>query len=428
MSKAPFISIVLPTRDRPELVKQCLLCIKNQEFADFEVIISDNPLSKSCEAIVAPYLSDKRFRYYKTDKPLAMPDNWEFAVTFATGDYIAVINEKFMFRPDAFSVIKKIADQNQPDILTWQFDHFELTDYDSVLGDYHPLLKPVNPEYYAAADELKRRLDFIEPLYSRYVLEKNDRGKIYSGCVKRQVVEKIKNIYGRMFMPLSPDFSSMICCLSQSDVCVDIGQSLMLLVRGKNISHGTNTKKSISTILEFLKEINSDFKQYSDSMVIPGFGVGHTVSIASDYQTIMNVSKQGCLSNITLNKAAVLGWAKLELEYVDDWAGYNKSDFLSVLELYGSRLSADDLATSEYIKEVCELHKQPCPREIYHSGLTKVDYFIEGISAERLAELHWIEHIALPRRGVSLEAMTISEAIDYFYKYNQVTSRMLGLN
>jgi hypothetical protein len=428
MSKAPFISIVLPTRDRPELVKQCLLCIKNQDFADFEVIISDNPLSKSCESVVAPYLSDKRFRYYKTDKPLAMPENWEFAATFATGDYITVINEKFMFRPDALSVIKKMAEQKKPDILSWQFDYFELTDHEKIMGDYHPLLKPAHPEYYSAAEELKRRLDFFEPINSRYFLEKNYRGKIYSGCVRREVFEKVKNLYGRVFMPLSPDFTSMLCCLSQSNLCLDINQNLMLLVRGKDISHGTNTKKSISTIIEFLNEINSDFKRYSDSMVIPGFGVGHTVSIASDYQTIMDISKEGHLSNIAINKAAVLGWARLELEYVEDWAGYNKSDFLSVLDSYGSHLSAEELATSDLIRGFSEKHMQPSPREIYHSGLTKVDYFIEGISAERLAELHWIEHIALPRRGVSPEAMTVSQAIDYFYKYNQITHRMLGIN
>lgn len=428
MSSTPFLSIVLPTRDRPQLVRQCLTYIKLQDFQNYEVIISDNALISSCCEEVAPFLDDPRFKYIRPAHPLSMSDHWEYAIAFATGDYIAVISEKFIFRQDAFSILNKLAVNKQPDILSWQYDFFELTDNQRMLGSYHPLLKPVVPECYSAADELKRRLDFIEPMFSRYKQEKNCYGKIYSGCVRRHIVETTKNIFGRVFTPFSPDFTSMICFLSQSDLCLDVGQSLMLLVSGEGISNGVKTRTSIGTIINLLEESNSNFEQYCNTMIIPGFGVGHSVSIASDYQTIMNISKHGHLSNLIINKEAVLAWAKLELEYVEDWAGYNKSDFLSTLEVYESQLPIDALATSDLIKDVNEQHKLPSSREIYHSGLKKVDYFIDGISAERLAELHWIEHIALPRRSVSPEAMTVGDAISYLYKYNQAATRMLRVN
>lgn len=428
MSKSPFLSIVLPTRDRPKLVEQCLACIKAQDFQDYEVIISDNALAESCYDVVAPFLTDLRFKYVRPLQPLSMTDNWEYAISFATGDYIAMISEKFMFRPDAFSVLKELAAFHEPDIMTWQYDHFELTDGQSILGNYHPLLKPVVPQQYAAADELKRRLDFTEPLFSRYQQEKNSYGKIYSGCVKRQITEQVRSIFGRVFTPLSPDFTSMLCFLSQSERCLDIGQSLMLLVSGHGISNGSDTRKSIGTIVSLLNQSHAEFEKYCQAMIIPGFGVGHSVSIASDYQKVLNISQSGHLATLQLNKAAILGWARLDLGYVEDWAGYHKSDFLAALAKFESQLSADERLTAESVVAVHEYHLCPSPREIYHSGLTKVDYFLDGITAAQLAELHWQQKIALPRRNVGLTALSVRQAVDYLHQYNKASMQFLGLS
>jgi hypothetical protein len=162
--------------------------------------------------------------------------------------------------------------------------------------------------------------------------------------------------------------------------------------------------------------------------VIPGFGIGHSVAIATDYDQILNASKSGHLKYLKLNKAAVLGWAQLEIEHVEDWAGYKKSDFLAVLDSFKSQLSLAELAVVEQINEVNLLNRRPSPNEIYHSGLKKVDYFIDGIRPEELAALHWQEHIALPRRNVGNADLTVAEAISYFYLYNQATNQMLGFN
>ena len=325
-------------------------------------------------------------------------------------------------------MLKELAAVHDPDIMTWQYDHFELTDMQLMMGSYHPLLKPVAPQQYNAADELKRRLDFTEPLFSRYKQEKNSYGKIYCGCVKRQIVEKVKSIFGCVFTPLSPDFTSMLCFLSQSEQCMDIGQSLMLLVSGHGISNGSETRRSIGTIVSLLNQSHAEFEKYCQAMIIPGFGVGHSVSIASDYQKVLNVSQSGHLATLQLNKAAILGWARLDLGYVEDWAGYHKSDFLAALALFESQLSADELLTAESVVAIHEYHLQPSPREIYHSGLTKVDYFTDGITAAQLAELHWQQRIALPRRNVSLAALSVSAAVDYLYQYNRTSMQLLGLS
>ena len=58
MNYKPFLSFVLPTRDRPQLLEKCLHYLKSQLSDDFEVIISDNSIIKPCKDEVSPYLSD----------------------------------------------------------------------------------------------------------------------------------------------------------------------------------------------------------------------------------------------------------------------------------------------------------------------------------------------------------------------------------
>ncbi|WP_346993498.1 glycosyltransferase [Alteromonas gracilis] len=231
MKSNPFISFVLPTRDRPDLIYKCLSFLKAQECEDFEVIIADNSVVESCEEKVACFLKDTRFQYKKAPSSLSMPDNWDFAIENAVGEYITVINEKFMFHPKAVGYIKSLSSKYElPDILSWQFEHFILSNSNPHLGDYHPLLKTVEPELYSAVEELERRFSFKEPLFSRHTQEKNGYGKIYSGAVKRGVVQKVKQVYGRVFLPMSPDFTSMVCFLNLSEVCLDLGRCLMLVV------------------------------------------------------------------------------------------------------------------------------------------------------------------------------------------------------
>ena len=57
---SPFISIVLPTRDRPQFVAYSLASLANQNFKNFEVIVVDNFIEHSCVAEFEPYQNDAK--------------------------------------------------------------------------------------------------------------------------------------------------------------------------------------------------------------------------------------------------------------------------------------------------------------------------------------------------------------------------------
>ena len=59
-----FLSIVCPTKDRPECVRILLNSLKNQTNLDFKIIISDNPNQITCKSVIENFLNyDIDIRY-----------------------------------------------------------------------------------------------------------------------------------------------------------------------------------------------------------------------------------------------------------------------------------------------------------------------------------------------------------------------------
>lgn len=65
LADAPFISVVVCTRDRPEQIKKCLNRLAGQEYPRFEVVVVDNaPTSDALRYVVEGHASDRtEFRY-----------------------------------------------------------------------------------------------------------------------------------------------------------------------------------------------------------------------------------------------------------------------------------------------------------------------------------------------------------------------------
>lgn len=61
----PAVTIVLPVYNRRATVARALDSIRGQSFSDYEVIIVDDGSTDGSDKIIAPYLQDWRFRYFK---------------------------------------------------------------------------------------------------------------------------------------------------------------------------------------------------------------------------------------------------------------------------------------------------------------------------------------------------------------------------
>ena len=73
--------------------------LKNQTLKDIEVLLIDADTSDGTTEIMKNYLSDKRFRYYRTDNDsISMARNK--GIEEATGKYIAFADKNVIFSTD----------------------------------------------------------------------------------------------------------------------------------------------------------------------------------------------------------------------------------------------------------------------------------------------------------------------------------------
>jgi len=92
MSKESFFSVVIPTRNRAHLLSGALQSALQQDFDDYEIVVSDN-CSQDNTAQVVKDLQTSRVSYVRVDRPLPMPDHWEFALDQARGQYVTFLSD-----------------------------------------------------------------------------------------------------------------------------------------------------------------------------------------------------------------------------------------------------------------------------------------------------------------------------------------------
>jgi hypothetical protein len=92
VSNSPKVSVIIPTRERPDTLAKCLMTVVNQSYGNLEIIVSDNASSPATEAVVRSFKS-QRIHYFNTGSRISMSHNFEFALSKATGDFISVIGD-----------------------------------------------------------------------------------------------------------------------------------------------------------------------------------------------------------------------------------------------------------------------------------------------------------------------------------------------
>ena len=85
-------SILLPTRDRLELLKLAIESVRRQDYGGWEIIVSDNASSENLPGYLDS-LGDRRIRYRRTDSLVPVTDNWNAALRSSSGDYFIMLGD-----------------------------------------------------------------------------------------------------------------------------------------------------------------------------------------------------------------------------------------------------------------------------------------------------------------------------------------------
>lgn len=116
----PTISVGLPVRDGEEYVGTAIESLLGQTFEDLELIISDNASTDRTGEICRSYARrDQRVRYYRQPEDLSGPENWNFVVAKARGEYFKWASANDVCEPELLSECQAVLRQDESVVLCY---------------------------------------------------------------------------------------------------------------------------------------------------------------------------------------------------------------------------------------------------------------------------------------------------------------------
>lgn len=92
MINKPKVSIIIPTYNREKIIEETLVSAINQDYNDYEIVITDNCSTDKTYDILKEYEKKyKNIRVYQNSKNLGPVRNWKKAIELAKGKYIKIL-------------------------------------------------------------------------------------------------------------------------------------------------------------------------------------------------------------------------------------------------------------------------------------------------------------------------------------------------
>ena len=288
----PLFSIVMPTRNRAHLLRYALQSALAQQFADYEIVVSDNN-STDDTADVVRRIGDGKVKYVHTGQTLAMPDSWEFALTHATGEFITYLCDDDAIVPDLLPRLSQLLGGSDQQVISWgRTNYFHSTWYEPEKRN-----TVVIPSAPFVTRVMKARPSlaglFRDPTYT------TDVPLMLNCACHKQLIARGKSPAGHFFFAAAPDTSTAALALALADHYTHIFEPLCLGGMGKESIGATQGYNRGTTATAFRSEFCEDI---FSRVPLKGYTITNTI-----VATLLNVKSS---------------FPELFSEYDIDWSSY----------------------------------------------------------------------------------------------------------
>ena len=252
------ITIGIPVYNGEEFLEEKITSILNQDFTNFELIISDNASTDSTKEICSKFATnDKRVRFFSHEKNLGPRWNFNFILKKAKGEYFMWTATDDKILPGFYEKNIEVLEKN-PNIAcsASQVKYFgKNRNYwavRSARGPFKGVKKKIvgrfqNLQNYSTSGTFESKF--------RYYLKLRGHHHIFYGIYR---TEQIKNIYiAGKNLPIQHDFMSILNTLRYGDFYV-IDQVLMHRYDGGESTQGFFNFKKLYK-LNFIKSISLNY-------------------------------------------------------------------------------------------------------------------------------------------------------------------------
>ncbi len=121
MSIKPSVSICIPAYNQTVYLNILLKSVERQTFTGYEIIVSDDSTTTDVKNLVDSFDFGEKLKYFRNERSLGSPSNWNAAIQKASGEYI-----KIMHHDDAFTNDTALAEM---------MNFIEANGYDYIFAD-----------------------------------------------------------------------------------------------------------------------------------------------------------------------------------------------------------------------------------------------------------------------------------------------------
>ena len=200
-------TIVIPTRNRPELATIAIRSVLRQDFDDFEIVVSDNSNRAQADALqdAVRALADNRVWYVRPPGELDMGDHWEFALQHARGDYVGYLTDRMAFRRDALSTLRDHITSSGAEVISYS---------SSGILELESPYRLQRPPFSGRADTF--RSEWVVSLLARSVSPWGAPCMLNS-FINSRLITEMKAKYGSLMASVAPDVAFCMRVLDHVD-------------------------------------------------------------------------------------------------------------------------------------------------------------------------------------------------------------------
>ena len=222
-------SVLLPTRNRLDLLSRAMETVRRQDYDNWEIIVSDN-FSEEDVAGYIQSLGDSRIKYFRTDRFIPVTDNWNNAIDKSEGDYVIMLGDDDCLMKGYFSTLSGLIEKfDAPDFI---YTSAFLYAYPSVMpGVPDGFLRTYNNRkiFQSASEpfwlERNKALEFAnDSLNFRVTFDYN----MQFSLVSRNLIEKMKP-YGRFYQSPYPDYYATNAMMLKAERILVVPQPLVTI-------------------------------------------------------------------------------------------------------------------------------------------------------------------------------------------------------
>lgn len=203
------ITVVIPTRERCDVLCKSLQTVTSQDYDALEIIVSDNCSADRTREVVEA-AKDPRVRYLNTGRRLSMSHNWEFALSHVGDGWLTIMGDDDGLLPGALRDVSALIAESGAKAIRSETCYFAWPSLSA--SAYGRLRIPMRRGY-----EMRDCRQWLE----RALLGQAgypDLPMLYSGgFVDFEVMRRAREITGSFYRSCNPDVYSAVAIASILD-------------------------------------------------------------------------------------------------------------------------------------------------------------------------------------------------------------------